>query len=369
MSANRRRGLGVLAVVVVLGAILALSRPRQDPWARPALDPRATNPQGLAALVALLREEGATVRLGGLPDPRDDVVLQVKDTLGAEPNRRLDRWVRSGGRLVTTDPTADLAQRAYPPLHPSTDSPGVCTIGAVRPVRRLGVDVSPTFRLGGGQPSCFSDGELAWLVVSRRGAGVVVSAGGPEPFVNGALAEGDDAVLAVALLAPRRGTAVRILDPYRFLGDTTEVGDGTVLGALPARGRQAVVLLVAAFALWGLAKGRRLGRPVPEVLPVPLPASDLVLSTGELLARRRDAADAAERLRRRAARDMGSRLGLGPDPDRLLLAEATIGRTGTDPDLARRALLAPVFDDDELVQLISDLDRLREDLHGRATAV
>jgi hypothetical protein len=142
------------------------------------------------------------------------------------------------------------------------------------------------------------------------------------------------------------------------------VGNGSVLGALPARATQAILLGILAFVAWGLSQGRRLGKPVPEELPVPLPASDLVLSTGELLAKRRDVADATVRVRRRARRTLGRRLGLGPDPDPELLAQALIGRGGVDRDLTRRALLSPVLDEAELIAVVADLDRLQEDLHG-----
>ena len=83
---SRRRGLLVGgAVVAVLLAILFLSDPTEDRYGRPPLDPRGTGPEGTAALVDLLRQEGADVRIG-LPDDRDDVVLLAvkgQDTVGA----------------------------------------------------------------------------------------------------------------------------------------------------------------------------------------------------------------------------------------------------------------------------------------------
>ena len=42
------------------------------------------------------------------------------------------------------------------------------------------------------------------------------------------------------------------------------------------------------FHIIQLIRGRRLGRPVDEELPVPLPASDLVLASGRLLDRNGD---------------------------------------------------------------------------------
>lgn len=117
-----------------------------------------------------------------------------------------------------------------------------------------------------------------------------------------------------------------------------------------------------AFLAWGLIRARRLGRPVVEELPVPLPASDLVLASGHLLDRNGDVADAAERLRRRARRDLGLTLGLGPDPRPDELAAALRTRAGVDAALVHAALLGPVVDEAALVATSAHLDRLRREL-------
>ncbi len=161
---------------------------------------------------------------------------------------------------------------------------------------------------------------------------------------------------------PYPGARVRVIDPNRFYGSTEDVGDGTVLGALPRRMRDAVAQLIVAFVAWGLIRGRRLGRPVDEELPVPLPASDLVLASGRLLDRNGDAGDAAERLRRRARRDLGVVMGLGADPPPTELADALHQRGGVAPELIHAALLVPVVDEADLVTTSAQLDRLRAEL-------
>ena len=365
---SRRAVLAGGAVVLALAAILLLSSPSQDPYDRPPLDPRGTGPDGTAALVELLRAEGATVRLGGLPRDDDDVVVQLRDTLGGDPAADLEAWVEDGGLLVVTDQGAALAPGGDLLLQADVRDAGPdCEVDALRdlgPVEGL----AGVFPLTGSSSSCFVgtglDGErLAAVDVRRVGAGLVAATSDPAPLTNAALDQGDDAALAVALVAPGDGVAVRVLDPNRFLTDADDVGDGTVLGALPARGEQAVSQLVVAFLVWALVSGRRLGRPVVEELPVPLPASDLVLASGRLLDRNGDAADAAERLRRRSRRDLGTTLGLGPDPRPEELADALRAHAGVDPDLVRRALLDPVVDEAGLVATATHLDHLRRDVH------
>lgn len=210
---------------------------------------------------------------------------------------------------------------------------------------------------------CFGDGRSAALVVHRLGSGLVVTVASVQPFVNQALGRGDDAQLAATLLAPSPGTRVRVMDANQHFS-TTDVGDGTVVGALPRRARQGVLQLAIAFVVWALVRGRRLGAVVPEELPVPVPGSDLVLAVGELLARGDDLGDVAERLRRRARRELGVAVGLGADPEPVALVAALSDHVATDPLALRRALIDPVSDVDALVDVTRHLDRLRKDLHA-----
>lgn len=362
---SRRTVLGVVGALLALVAILVLSRPTLDPYERDPLDPRGTNPDGTAALVELLRGRGITVRIGGLPAESDEVTLTLRDTLSGRSADRLTEWVEAGGRLVTTDPFsgpgADAAAESS--LGATHDRPGACSIDALSGLGRIG-DMELLFAPGEGAATCVApDAESAAAIhVRTAGEGAVVTLSTPSPLVNANLADRDNAALALLLLRPEEGS-VRILDPNRLLGDADDVGDGTVLGALPRRGRQALTQLVLAFVVWGLVRGRRLGAPVREDLPVPLPASDLVLATGRLLDRNADPADAAERLRRRARRHLGTRTGLGPDPDPRELSDLLVGRVGLPPDVVAAALLTPVTDEAGLVSTSAHIDHLLQELH------
>lgn len=365
---TRRLVLAGSAVALALVGILVLSSPTRDAYDRPALDPRGTGPGGTAALVELLRSEGARVSLGGLPRDRDDVVVQLQDTLGGEPADDLRSWVRAGGTLVVTDPGAALAPDPGPEgVEPVTRPGAGCEVLALDDLDSVEPGLPTAFEDDPTTSSCFTDTvqgvQAAAVDVRFVGAGLVAALSTPLPLSNGALGRGDNAVLAVALVAPDQGTRVRILDPNRFYTDASDVGDGTVLGALPPRGSQAVSQLVVAFLAWALISARRLGRPVVEELPVPLPASDLVLASGRLLDRNGDVNDAAERLRRRSRRDLGIALGLGADPPPRELVDALTAHAGVDPALVHAALISPVTDQAALVATATHIDRLRRDLH------
>lgn len=361
---SRRAVLVGVAVIGVLLVLLALSDPTEDRYHRPRLDPRGTGPDGTAALVEVLELQGADVRIG-LPSEGDEVVLLMEDTLGGTPSDDLDEWVRAGGTLVVTDAGSQFAAptASSPTAFGQASRPGDCTVGALADLGTVSPPLPMTLEAPPGSSWCFADGGGgAGLVLQERGAGLIATLTWPEPFTNARLDQDDNAGLAARLLVPWPGVDVRIIDPTRLYGTTDDVGDGTVLGALPQRFQDAVGQLIIAFLAWGLIRGRRLGRPVDEELPVPLPASDLVLASGRLLDRNGDATDAAERLRRRARRDLGIALGLGSDPDPGELADALHGRAGIDPVLIRSALLVPVVDQSDLVATSSYLDRLRREL-------
>lgn len=355
-------------MLIALIAILALSRPTEDRYDRPALDPRGTGPDGTAAFVELLDGRGAEVRTGGLPRDDDDVVVQLVDSLSGSAAAGLRRWVRAGGTLVVTDPRAALAPRtddvATPA--PTADSPGLdCEVDALADLDLIQPVPAP-FAMSPTSSSCFTKLDAGLITaavdVRRVGDGLVVALSSSLPLTNAVLDDDDNAALALTLASTRPGIRVRVLDPNRFYGGDGEVGDGTILGALPPRGSQAVSQLVVAFLVWGLITGRRLGRPVAEELPVPLPASDLVLAASRLLDRNGDVADAAERLRRRARRDLGVSVGLGADPPPTVLADALRTRAHVDARLVHAALLTPVTDESALVATASHLDRLRREL-------
>lgn len=362
----RRILLIVGAVVCSLVVILVLSDPSEDRYERHPLDPRGTGPQGTAALIDLLGREGAAVRLGGRPSSRDDVVLQLADTWSGDAADDLESWVRDGGTLVTADPSSALAPPRAVGAASVVAGRGTCTIDALDRVRSIEPTPAAEHVVGLWTSSCFTwtddsiNPSTAAVTVRRLDRGLVVTLP-VMSLVNSNLARADNAGMAAALLVPWDGARVKVLDPNRYVSDADE-GDGTVLGALPQRGSEALSLLIVAFLVWGLVRGRRLGRPVIEELPVPLPASDLVLAAGTLLDRNGDAADAAERLRRRTRRDLGTRLGLGPDPDPTSLAHVLVDRGGVDPGRVQAALLDPVLDEAGLVSTTAHLDHLRRDI-------
>src|SRR5690606_37761908 len=159
------------------------------------------------------RELGAEVTiaddLGVLEDPGVDVVVLLTDTLGEEQRRAVEAWVADGGRLVVTDPGSELAPPATAEFRDVADlgrRAADCDIAALDGIAVE--DVEP--RSGGvlfdppaDADACIRDGlGDAYVVARDRGEGTVVAVGGSGMVVNDGLAEGENAPVVAALVAP-----------------------------------------------------------------------------------------------------------------------------------------------------------------------
>ena len=125
-----------------------------------------------------------------------------------------------------------------------------------------------------------------------------------------------------------------------------------------------VVLLLAATLMLAFARGRRLGAPVGEPLPVAVPAAETVRGRGRLYRRAKARAPALATLRA-AARDRLTRLlDAAPDTSDEELARMVAVRTGLSVDDVLATLSASVESDDnaeadaELVRCATALDAL-----------
>ncbi len=355
----------VLGVVVIGLAIVAgASRPEGR-----AFDPDSTSPLGSRAFVELLERWGAEVQVTDRQPPADaDIAVAFPNTIAEDRSAPLREWVASGKTLIVADPGSELLPVAFGAGFGATSetsmtvSQGTCDVDAVRDARRLRVPIgSPRFRRPGEGQECYSEGGSAFLVALPEGEGDIVGLGSPMVFTNTMLGDEDNAVLAVALAAPRRGTKVAILrlpagaTPPTGVMDV--VGTGVKLGLLQ---------LIVAFVIYSLFRGRRLGRPLHEPLPVHLAGSELVVAVGGLLQQAKSPDRAAAILRSGLRRQIVERLGLPPDAPPQVMAETVAARTGVEPERVLYAVAdVPVGDEVGLVALAQSIGSLREELfHG-----
>jgi hypothetical protein len=353
-------GLTVLAVLAIGGGESDVP-----------LDPRSDDRLGTSAMVALAGELGADVTVDDrLPDTGDagpDVIVLLADLLSDEQRVVLDDWVDRGGRLVVTDPGSDYTPptvgqfESVDDVAPGRSMTGRCEIG---PLEELDIaQIEP--RNGGalyepvvGSQTCVDDGRGgAYIVATDQGRGTVVALGGSGLLVNAALAEGENAPVVAALVAPEVGTELLVLEPGGLAG-----GDGqrTLLDLVPSGVKRALAQLGIAFVVYALWRSRRLGRPVMEPQPVAVAGSELVVAVGNLLDRTRSPAHAGEVLRADLRRFLADHLGVPAGSTPEVLATVAAQRTGVDEASLRWALgPAPVTDDPGLVALARTIDRIR----------
>lgn len=344
---------------VVIAALVAGPPGTGEPF-----DPRSTDPVGAAGIVDVLRELDRPVAIRTRPGPETGTFLVLRDQLDSGAREEIERWVAAGGRLVVADPASPFLRDVVTDgrlatdaigatdMTPDCDDPELREVGAVRSATWI------LFVPEEGDRTCFPLEDGAWLVRRSVAAGELVALGGADAFRNGRLGEADNALLLVRLL----GT-----DGDVVVADASPPGGGeATLGELvPTRVYVALAMLALAFVVVAWARGRRLGSPVEEPLPVRIPASELVLATADLMHRGevREAAGAA--LRGELRRDASIRLGIPEDAPDEVLAARIAAWTGADPAGVASALArGPVPDDDSLVGIARTVGRLRQRLAG-----
>ncbi len=364
--ARRARGPLAVAVLVLLAAVvLTVTGTRAD---RGALDPDSVDPAGSAALAALLRDRGVTVVPADRPealatlDPAATVLVTVPDRL-----RRADlaALTRSGARVVLVAPGERALEALAPGVRPGTPPPGL--LDPADPAPACGLPAAATagaVELDGAvyvvtppAVGCYPRGAAVGL--ARSGATTVL--GAPTPLRNDALAHDGNAALTMGLL----GATPRLL---WYSPPALPDADGTtpLVRLVPPGWRWGGATLLVAGLVTALWRGRRLGPPVPERLPVRVPAAETTRGRAGLYRRLGARGRAAEVLRADARRLLAARLGLAAPAGAEALTTAVAGATPGYDAAAVTTLLygAAPADDRALVELADALDRLRATVGG-----
>jgi hypothetical protein len=360
-----RQWVYVATVVLVLTAGALLAGPPQGSGTSPLTSRR---PTGFLALARFLRTMGVEVRQADDPpsSPGTFALLNdFRDELQAAP---LLEWVARGGRLIVADPDstilAALNVSVAGPIGGVVGATGLeprCVSSQAVGVSRVVVRVSDLALAGGGvaATSCYRGSRGSFAVTIRHGSGTVVLLGGGSPFTNELLDHGDNAAFALGVFAAARSVT---FGPALPPGGVNQ-GQQSIWTLLPDGARAALVALAVAAVAFAVTRGRRLGRPIKEQIPSPIPASELVVATGRLYRAARATAHAGRMLREGLTGRLGRRVGLPPgtSPDELA---ATIG-DGDEGRLLREQLGGPdPRNDEELIALGRGLEALRARVEG-----
>jgi uncharacterized protein DUF4350 len=385
-ATTARQGVGswLLPVLALVGTFLVLvaigggSSSSDEP-----LDPRSDERLGTSALATLADELGADVDITDrLPEPDamanepagSHVVVLFADTLETGQANQLERWVQAGGTLVVADDASSFAPDQADAFGEAGDLGSACDIAALDGIDVGGVEPwagGTLYDVPAGSDGCLGDGlgtglgdgdgfgNEAYIVATPRGDGTIVSVGGVGMFVNVALAEGENAPVVAALVAPQEGTELDLVRP----GPVSGSGDDTLLDLISPNVRRALAQLAIAFLVYALWRSRRLGAPVAEPQPVAVAGSELVAAVGSLLDRSGSPEHAADLLRTDLCRFLGDRLGVPADSSPQVLAAVAAERTGADEARVAWALgSSPPADDAQLVALAQTIDEIRQEV-------
>lgn len=389
----------VLAATLLAGVTVAarfLEEP--NPQAADTLAPTGTGPDGSSELARMLTERGVQI----------DYVTSLEEAVAA---------AATGGGVVVFIPRPTLASTQLAnavALRPG-DHRVVMVAPEQRHLRRLLAGVT---HLGGrwatttAEPGCAVPEAVAagtaavvreryegrerdqvcydgGLVSTQLGYGATAAelyvVGSADPFRNGRIGEHGNAALAVGLLGAydRVVWAGRLpLDVDFELPEPPELPDQDLpeldpparqdyrsptaglthlFQGYPAGVLVALVLAALAAALLALARARRMGGPVPEPLPVVVPAAEVVVGRGRLYRRAGARATALAALRADALRRILPAVGLpnAPPPAPEQVTAAVAARTGLPEEQVRGLLYdwEPTTDE-ELKQAATALDAL-----------
>lgn len=379
-----RRGRAALLWVLVLvvgGALIAFAAGSPPP--EDYLHPDGTGQSGTRALVEVLRDQGIDVdvvstseeAVEAVGDGRDaTVVVGNSDLLTDTAGRNLLDGTRDADRVVLLDGAPRVLDSlglglsaGFPAKEPEAADCSLAWVEGGDEVVRLSWAIVPTpdARRDGAR-GCFPTGAdgpdapagFAAVEVPARGDRAPVTVLGiPDAATNRFVTEADHAGLVVRLLggSPHLVWYHPDFEDASLNPSTTDetvwpewIGPGAVLAAL-------------AFVAFALARGRRLGRLVPEPLPVVVRAAETTESRAELYRAAADRARAAAVLRRATVGRLAPRLGLpaGAPVDALVPAVAAAADV-PDVDVDRLLRGATPVDDAALVTLAQQLAHLEE---------
>lgn len=315
---RRRWALAALVAVLVVGVNVLFSG--ADAVDGPRSSSYATTPTGTAALAALLERDGRRVRRLRAPleerRPPVGVTVFVLDPvrLSGGEAAALARFVRGGGRLVAAGRGVErLAAelRAGAPTA-AADGPRVLRVAAPAPetaeVREVRASGERAWVDAGGALPLLAAGGRTGAVALDVAEGRLLLLADAGPLQNRALAEADNAALALGLAGPR-GRDVAFVESIHGYEEATG------LAAIPGRWVLAVAGLALAALLFALARGRRFGPPERAQRELDPPRRAYVEALAASLARTEDRSRAAAPVRDAARAALARRSGLAADAD------------------------------------------------------
>ncbi|MGA8048412.1 MAG: DUF4350 domain-containing protein [Dermatophilaceae bacterium] len=389
---HRVRGIVPWVVLLVLGALaLAVLGARSGPEAR-LLDPRSPAPEGSRAIAEVLGRSGVDVSVVGTVAEvasgelaGTTVVVTADGLLSSERLAELSADAVDADRLVVLLTAPRFATALAPGLGafsvPDTVSgPAAgCPVEAVRPgdvVSGAAVMLLASGGDGGAAgagaddtlPTCLpargipDGGSLLARLPATQESPETLLVGFSPGLTNERITSEDNAAVALRMLG---GSADLVWLIPSGIDAPSGAGSDRV-SPWPPWATPVALVLAGGTVLLALVRGRRLGRLVPEPLPVIVRAAETTESRAHLYRRSRDRARTAAILRQGTRSRLRGRLGVERRASSTDLATAVAAATGEPRDRIQRILGDDVpATNAELVALGSDLADLERKVQLR----
>ncbi|MDK1476930.1 DUF4350 domain-containing protein [Streptomyces sp. 549] len=369
----RSRGLlAAVAVLLVAGIVLAVLRSGEQYG---LLDPRSPERSGSLATAELLAQRGVdttvvttTAEAADAAGPDTTVLVAAPDLLGdRQLNTLRAAFSGSGGRTLLLAPGPGSVERLAPRARAvGSHEVAVRAADCAAPFASRAGDAE----LGGYTytssadevDSCYPAEDLPSLLrlPDATGDGDTVVLGSGDLLQNHRLDQHGNASLALQLLGSRPHLVWYL--PSLADQSSDEAGDLSVAELVPPGWRWAALQLAVAAVLTALWRARRLGPLVPERLPVTVYASEATEGRARLYQQARARGSAAQALRSDGRARLAALCGVPAaqaDNAEVLTAAVASHSGGTGGEVHHLLFGPPPADDDALVNLADELDRLR----------
>ncbi|HCT79208.1 MAG TPA: hypothetical protein DGG94_14125 [Micromonosporaceae bacterium] len=364
-----------LVLLIILGTVLVRWLSEPDRADKHYLSPVNSGDTSGDDLAELLRAKGITTQR---ETRTTDALFSVKAQKGKAtlflpaPEFVHDNYLLLlkdlpvGTRVVMVEPGARQLARAVPRLGVADKrwATAVMSPGADCALTKAGRASVTRTRYGewSGEPSiaryCYDHG-----LAAIDYAGVeFVAAGSADPFRADRLSEHDNADLAVDLLSARptlvwldlharetipKTPVQKVPAPAPDRGSGERASQAEAPSPFPPWLLPAALMILLATLALAFARGRRLGGPVTEPLPIEVKGAETAIGRGNLYRRAKARGAALETLRHEARRRIAVAIGLPPKVDRERLLAVLAERLGDDPALLADILYGPVPDSDQ----------------------
>ena len=357
-------GIGLLLLVAIGLVLLTEGQGNAIP-----LDPDGVGPDGARAVAQVLDHHGVTVQIersraaletAARATPTATLVVSQTDRLSDDDVRSLRLDVTETGRpLVLVAPSQRQLDVLAPGVRELGPAPGrVVAPHCVAPATAAAGAADAgghTYAIDSGEQAigCYPvDGHPSYVVVSGLGPTTVV--GRPDLLTHDRLADEGNAALALTALG-QTGQLIW----YVPTGEGVVVEQHSLTSLLPSWVGWVVLQLVVVTLVCMVWRGRRLGRLVPEPLPVVVRAVETTEGRARMYRRSRAHGRAAATLRTASLDRLRERTGLPRSATPADVVAVVAARTGIPgADVAAMLLGPPPSDDAGLVRLAQTLDRL-----------